>query len=83
MARLVLELPDEVLERLRTEAEQHQTTVEAFVTSQLTSASPRILNPDGTLSASALYDAGGTGPGTHGSAKAVDQYLRELRAEWE
>ena len=82
MAQLVIELTDEQMERLRADAERQNTSVLNLARERLVPR-PRAYNPDGTLSAAALYGAGGRGPGTHGSVEAVDAYLRELREEWE
>lgn len=83
MARIVLDLPDELLARLRTEAEAKHTTAEALLARHLAENPPRsaFVPPSGYYAA--IWGAGAGCPGAHGSVEAVDRYIRELRDEWD
>ena len=82
MAQLVLDLPDELVARLRFEAEKRQTTIEGFTTQHLANSYPHPA-PAQKIKVADLWGAAAGGPGAHGSAEAVDRYIRELRDEWD
>lgn len=83
MARLVLELPDELVERLRAEAARRHTTAESLLARHVAANPPQptFVPPPGYYAS--LWGATAEGPSAHGSVEAVDQYVRELRDEWD
>ena len=83
MAHLTIELPDELVAGLRAQAEAAHTTAEALLARHVAANPPErtFVPPPGYYAS--LWGAGGRGPGAHGSAAAVDAYIRELRDEWD
>ena len=83
MAQIVLDLPDELIARLRVEAEAAHTTAEALLARHVAANPPEatFVPPPGYYAS--LWGAGGHGLGTYGSAEAVDNAIREMRDEWD
>lgn len=82
MARIVLDLPDELVASLRAEAEKAHTTAEALLARHVAANPPKTVKA-ARLSAASFWGVGAGRPGSHGSVEAVDAYIRELRDEWE
>ena len=83
MARLTLELPDELVASLRADAEKTHTTAEALLARHVAAYPPKavFVPPPGYYAS--LWGAAAGGPGAHGSAEAANRYIRELRDEWD
>ena len=82
MAQIVLELPDELIARLRAEAEAAHTTAEALLARHVAANPPGTTDPE-RRSAVSLWGVGAGRPGAHGSVAAVDAAIRESRDEWD
>lgn len=81
MAEIVLNLPDELVERLRAEAERRHTTPESLLAEHVAAYPLQTEVP--RQSVASFWGIGAGRPGSHGSVEAVDSYIRELRDEWE
>jgi len=83
VAQVLIELPDELVQRFRAEAERlHVTTEELIATHIQQGESAKELIPPPGYYAS-LWGAAAGGAGAHGSVEAVDHYVRELRKDWD
>lgn len=82
MAQVLLDLPDELVARLRAEAETQHTTVEQILAQHI-AANPPTQTEAPRLSAASFWGVGAGRAGAHGSVEAVDAYIRELRNEWD
>ena len=82
MAQIVLDLPDELVARLRAEAEAKHTTAEALLARHVAAKPPE--TPEAPIRTAASFWGVGVGrPGTHESVEAIDASIRELRDEWD
>lgn len=82
MAQIVLDLPDELVARLRADAERAHTTVEQALSRHVVANPPQETEVP-PLSAASFWGVGAGRPGSHGSVEAVNAYIRELRDEWD